>query len=84
MTGGAAFVLAQQYVKETADALGAVKGAPCEIEKIEYSDGANTVTFSWEGADGTKHKSTMQIHDGIDGNIKSLTPEQISELLALL
>ena len=55
------------YTKATADALGAVKGAPCEILSIEKDGNVNTVTFQWEGDSGAIRTDTMQVVDGGDG-----------------
>ena len=55
------------YTKATADALGAVKGAPCQILSIEKDGNVNTVTFQWEGDSGAIRTDTMQVVDGGDG-----------------
>lgn len=40
------YALAKKYVDDTASALGAVKGAPCTIQNIEYTDDGAVITFS--------------------------------------
>lgn len=61
------YALAQTYVKKTADALGAVKGAPCKIKSIEETAGGNIVTFEWKGDSGATQQRTMLVKDGLQG-----------------
>ena len=61
------YALAQTYVKKTADALGAVKGAPCKIKGIEETAGGNIVTFEWKGDSGATQQRTMLVKDGLQG-----------------
>lgn len=61
------YALAQTYVKKTADALGAVKGAPCKIKNIEETAGGNIVTFEWKGDSGATQQRTMLVKDGLQG-----------------
>lgn len=58
---------AKGYVGETADSLGAVKGAPATIKSITEIDGGHRVTFEWTGTSGTKQTSTLDVMNGIDG-----------------
>ena len=58
---------AKNYVGETADSLGAVKGAPATIKSITEIDGGHRVTFEWTGTSGTKQTSTLDVMDGVDG-----------------
>ena len=69
MKGLTAYSLSRKFTEDTADALGAVKGAPCEIEKIEYDEEAGTVTitFSWTGDSGQVQTDTAVLHNGEDG-----------------
>ena len=65
---------ARKYVEQTADALGAVRGAPCRIESITKVDGANVVKFKWIGDSGAVNYSTMVVEDGTEGiSIESAT-----------
>lgn len=57
--------LARKYTKDTANALGAVKGAPCTIDSIVDTGDANVVTFGWTGTDGTHQTSTMTVKHGV-------------------
>ena len=56
--------MAKAYVDDTANALGAVKGAPATIESITQVEGGNEVVFAWNGTDGTKQTQTMFVKDG--------------------
>lgn len=56
--------MAKAYVDDTANALGAVKGAPATIESITPVDGGNEVVFAWTGTDGTKQTQTMFVPSG--------------------
>lgn len=56
--------LAKKFTKDTVIGLGALKGAPCRIKSIEKSNGVSTVTFEWEGLDGTIRTSDMSVEDG--------------------
>lgn len=69
MKGLQAFVLARNFTTDTADSLGSLKGAPCQIESIVYDEQAGTVTitFSWTGTSGKVQTDTAVIHDGKDG-----------------
>lgn len=44
---------ARLYVRDTANALGAVKGSPCTITSITEADDGIHIVFSWTGTDGT-------------------------------
>lgn len=79
MKGLTAYSLSRKYTEDTADALGAVKGAPCQIDKIEYDEEAGTVTitFSWKGDSGQTQSDIAVLHngeDGADGSQVSVNP----------
>ena len=59
--------LAKKYTANTADALGAVRGAPCKIKNIESTPEGNTVTFEWKGDSGQIQTRTMIVKNGTDG-----------------
>lgn len=61
------FGAAAGFTSQTADELGAVKGAPCTVKSIEKTGNVNTVTFEWTGKSGAKDTSTMLVEDGKDG-----------------
>lgn len=58
---------AKSYVGETAEGLGAVKGAPATIKSITEIDGGHRVTFEWTGTSGTKQTSTLDVMNGVNG-----------------
>ncbi len=58
---------AKGYVGETADSLGALKGAPATIKSITEIDGGHRVTFEWTGTSGTKQTSTLDVMNGVNG-----------------
>ena len=65
MNGTTAYALSKQYVADTADSLGSLKGAPCTIKSITEVDGGQKVTFEWTGTSGTKQTSEMTVKNGI-------------------
>jgi hypothetical protein len=44
--------------------MGALKGSPCQVKNVVHQDGINTVTFEWEGTDGTTKTRDMVVYDG--------------------
>ena len=62
-----ALQLAKAYVRKTADALGAVKGAPCTIKSIEPTETGQRITFEWTGNSGTKQTATLELSNGPKG-----------------
>ena len=60
--------MAKKYTEETADALGAVKGANCTIKSIEQTETGNRVTFEWTSDSGAKETSTMYVANGTKGD----------------
>lgn len=65
MNGTIAYALSKQYVADTADSLGSLKGAPCTIKSITEVDGGQKVTFEWTGTSGTKQTSEMTVKNGV-------------------
>lgn len=59
-----AYALSRSYTAKTADALGAVKGAPCTIKSTEHKDGRNKIVFEWTGDSGAKQETTIYVYDG--------------------
>jgi hypothetical protein len=43
--------------------MGALKGSPCQVKNVVHQDGINTVTFEWEGTDGTTKTRDMVVYD---------------------
>ena len=70
MNGTIAYALSKQYVADTADSLGSLKGAPCTIKSQTETDDSYIVTFEWTGTSGVTETSQLTIKkpkDGIDG-----------------
>lgn len=59
--------LANKYTNDSADALGAVKGAPCTIKSVEQVTGGNKITFEWTSNSGTKQTTSVVVKDGTNG-----------------
>jgi len=77
-----AYALSKKYTEETADALGAVKGASCRIDSITKVDGENIVRFKWIGDSGAVKYSTMKVTDGVKGvSIESADINNNNELI---
>ena len=60
-----ALAAAKRFTSDTADSLGAVKGAPCTIKSITEVDGGQKVTFEWTGNSGAKQTSEMTVKNGV-------------------
>lgn len=58
------WLLSRKYTDMSIVGLGSIKGANCTIKDIVHQDGINTVTFEWEGTDGTKKTRDMVVYDG--------------------
>ncbi|MBR1553875.1 MAG: hypothetical protein IJ644_00605 [Oscillospiraceae bacterium] len=59
--------LAKRFTRDTADALGAVKGAPCTVKSVVHQDGINKVTLEWTGTSGAKQETvvTIEVYMGV-------------------
>lgn len=71
--------VAKKYTRDTANALGAVKGAPCTILSIENDGEFSIVLFGWTGTDGTQQTSTLMIPNGFTKEQASALEEKIDE-----
>lgn len=58
------YILSRKYTDMSIVGLGSIKGANCTVKDIVHQDGINTVTFEWEGTDGTKKTRDMVVYDG--------------------
>lgn len=65
MTGTTAYALLKKYVDDTLVGMGALKGAPCEVQSINKVNGTTTVTLKWTDTAGTVHTQSFDIEDGI-------------------
>ena len=62
------YILSKKYTNDSLDGIGAVKGAPCRISKIEPIEGGNEITFAWTSNSGVESTSTLIVKDGEQGN----------------
>jgi hypothetical protein len=67
MDGVVAYILSKKYTKDTAIGMGAIKGAPCQVESINKVGKTTTVTLKWEDDLGASHTQSFDIEDGLDG-----------------
>ena len=65
--------LARSYVKQSLNGVGALKGNPCRIKKIEELDEYNLVTFAWTDNSGTERTSIMKVKNGTSSEGGSFT-----------
>ena len=57
--------LCKKYVNESLVGIGAIKGAPCEIQSVNKVSGVTTVTLKWTDTTGVNHTTSFDIEDGI-------------------
>lgn len=76
MTAVQAQALSKKQVQDTANSLGALKGAPCTIKLIEETDEKITVTFGWMDSDGNNQTSSIEIPKGQDGFSPTITVKE--------
>ena len=62
------YILSKKYTNDSLDGIGAVKGAPCRISKIEPVEGGNKITFAWTSNSGVESTNTLIVKDGEQGN----------------
>lgn len=55
---------AKAYTKASLAGVGAVKGAPCEIQNISTNNKAHTIAFAWEDKNGETHTDSLILQDG--------------------
>ena len=67
MDGVVAYILSKKYTKDTAIGMGAVKGAPCEVQSINKVGKTTTITLKWKDDLGVSHTQSFDIEDGLDG-----------------
>ena len=67
MDGVVAYILGKSYTKKSLIGIGALAGAPCEVQSINKVDKTTTVTLKWEDNVGGIHTQSFDIEDGLDG-----------------
>ena len=63
-------VLSKKYTDESLKGItGALAGKNCTIKSATKADGVTTVVFAWTADDGTEKTTTIQVNDGVKGEI---------------
>ena len=60
----ATYALCKKYVNNSLIGIGALKGAPCEVDTVVKTGGITTVTLKWEDTAGGIHNESFDILDG--------------------
>jgi len=71
--------LARAYTKQSLNGVGAIKGKPCTIKKIEEFDNYNMITFAWTDNTGVERTSNMKVKNGL--TIKSIEISNRDEIV---
>lgn len=67
MDGVVAYILGKSYTKKSLIGIGALAGAPCQVQSINKVDKTTTITLKWEDNVGGVHTQSFDIEDGEDG-----------------
>ena len=67
MDGVVAYILGKSYTKKSLIGIGALAGAPCEVQSINKVGKTTTVTLKWEDNVGGVHTQSFDVEDGADG-----------------
>lgn len=59
------YSLLKKYIKKSLVGMGALKGAPCQVQSVEKVDGVTTVTLKWKDNEDVNHTTSFDIDDGI-------------------
>ena len=66
--------VAKKYTDGSIEGIvGSLAGKPCQIQSITPITGGNRVTYLWEDNSGDSHTSTMDVMDGVDGEVPAET-----------
>ncbi len=65
MTGTVAYALSRKYTDDSLIGIGALAGAPCEVDNISNTVNTTTVTLKWEDTTVASHTSSFDVEDGI-------------------
>lgn len=58
------YALLKKYVKNSLVGIGALKGAPCEVESVVRDGETTTITLKWIDTDGGEHLTSFDVNDG--------------------
>ena len=67
MDGVVAYILGKSYVKKSLIGIGALAGAPCQVQSINKAGKTTTITLKWEDNVGGVHTQSFDVEDGADG-----------------
>lgn len=67
MDGVVAYILGKSYTKKSLIGIGALAGAPCQVQSIDKVGKTTTITLKWEDNIGGIHTQAFDIEDGLDG-----------------
>ncbi|MBO7716082.1 MAG: hypothetical protein J6S85_21135, partial [Methanobrevibacter sp.] len=67
MDGVVAYILGKSYTKKSLIGIGALAGAPCQVQSINKVGKTTTITLKWEDNEGGVHTQSFDIEDGLDG-----------------
>ena len=67
MDGVVAYILGKSYTKKSLIGIGALAGAPCQVQSITKVDKTTTITLKWVDNEGGVHTQSFDVLDGEDG-----------------
>lgn len=67
MDGVVAYILGKSYTKKSLIGMGALAGAPCQVQSINKVGKITTITLKWEDNVGGVHTQAFDVEDGADG-----------------
>ena len=67
MDGVVAYILGKSYTKKSLIGIGALAGAPCQVQSINKVGKTTTITLKWEDNVGGVHTQAFNVEDGLDG-----------------
>ena len=67
MDGVVAYILGKSYTKKSLIGIGALAGAPCQVQSVNKTGKTTTITLKWEDNVGGVHTQAFEIEDGLDG-----------------
>ena len=67
MDGIVALLLSKKFTKDTVIGMGAIKGAPCQVQSINKVDDTTTITLEWKDDLDVSHTQSFNVIDGADG-----------------
>lgn len=59
------YALSKKYTEDTVIGLGALKGSPCVVKKVEELDEGVTITLGWTALDGQERETSFTVANGV-------------------